>query len=504
MTNKTIFVASPGTGKTTRLIGILEELLQNDVKPEEIAYTTFTRAGAHEARDRAIAKCKLPEDRFCYFNTLHALAYRNTPHIPMLRQEDLRHFGRTIGYKMSGYQAGRSDYSSAPAYDCKGDTLANLYGLMRARCETVDQFTPFLTHYPWITKEVFIYFIKSYEAFKKETSKIDFPDMFENFLNQGRALPIKYLFLDEAQDLSRLQWRVAALLGSATDKTYIAGDDKQSIYVWGGADPEALLNLEGNREILSQSYRIPKRVHRLSETIASRIRRKCKYHFSPREEEGQVHYISHLEDLPMQDESWLLLARNTAFLGQFDDHCYKRGYLFETRSQNNGVDPKVSRAVCVWQNLLRGLHVTAKDANLVYDFMKTRTRIRFGYKKVLKAMHDDEIVSLDRLRSEFGLLTVDPWEKALDVLKEPDREYVKKVIETEGLTSSPRISINTIHSTKGQEADNVVICPDMALRSYEEFKKGTDDEHRVFYVGVTRAKKNLYILKPKTEMSYPL
>jgi superfamily I DNA/RNA helicase len=136
--------------------------------------------------------------------------------------------------------------------------------------------------------------------------------------------------------------------------------------------------------------------------------------------------------------------------------------------------------------------------------MKTRTRIRFGYKKVLKAMHDDEIVSLDRLRSEFGLLTVDPWEKALDVLKEPDREYVKKVIETEGLTSSPRISINTIHSTKGQEADNVVICPDMALRSYEEFKKGTDDEHRVFYVGVTRAKKNLYILKPKTEMSYPL
>jgi superfamily I DNA/RNA helicase len=119
-------------------------------------------------------------------------------------------------------------------------------------------------------------------------------------------------------------------------------------------------------------------------------------------------------------------------------------------------------------------------------------------------MHDDEIVSLDRLRSEFGLLTVDPWEKALDVLKEPDREYVKKVIETEGLTSSPRISINTIHSTKGQEADNVVICPDMALRSYEEFKKGTDDEHRVFYVGVTRAKKNLYILKPKTEMSYPL
>jgi superfamily I DNA/RNA helicase len=44
----------------------------------------------------------------------------------------------------------------------------------------------------------------------------------------------------------------------------------------------------------------------------------------------------------------------------------------------------------------------------------------------------------------------------------------------------------------------------MALKSYEELKKGTDDEHRVFYVGVTRAKKNLYILKPKTEMSYPL
>ena len=41
--------------------------------------------------------------------------------------------------------------------------------------------------------------------------------------------------------------------------------------------------------------------------------------------------------------------------------------------------------------------------------------------------------------------------------------------------------------------ENVVILPDLTAAAMEE---GGDDIHRVFYVGVTRTMKNLYILEP--------
>jgi superfamily I DNA/RNA helicase len=504
MNNPTIFVASPGTGKTTTLISIIEKLLENGTDPKRICYTTFTRAGAHEARDRASERFKLDTQSFPYFDTLHALAYRNTPYMPMLRRNHYKECGRIIGYPMSGFAAG-SDYSGMVVAECRGDTLAQLYGLMRSRCETIDEFMPFLQHYNWIDKEVFKYFIDSFENYKKQVKHIDFSDQLTRFVEQNEPLNIDYLFVDEAQDLSKLQWQMVHLLGTAADKSYVAGDDKQSIYVWGGADPEALLNLDGRKEIRDQSYRIPRAVHKVSEEIAKRIRRKCAYRFHPRpEEEGEVRYISGIDDLNLADETWLLLGRNRAFLDQFDKHCFERGYLFSTRSKDNCIDAEAVAAVHYWQKLLQGLHIPCKEAKAVYSYMRGKNRVRHGFKKVLDSQHDDEIVSLQRLREEFGLLTVQNWDTALNALKDQDKIYIRKVIENEGLSSEPRIRINTIHATKGQEADNVVICPDMSLPSFNEYKEGGDDEHRVFYVGVTRAKKRLFLMNPKTDMFYQI
>ena len=66
----------------------------------------------------------------------------------------------------------------------------------------------------------------------------------------------------------------------------------------------------------------------------------------------------------------------------------------------------------------------------------------------------------------------------------------------------PRHHVSTIHGVKGGEADHVVLMVDMAGKSYKEYKLRPDDEIRVFYVGMTRAKKHLHIVLPQTNQYF--
>jgi superfamily I DNA/RNA helicase len=54
--------------------------------------------------------------------------------------------------------------------------------------------------------------------------------------------------------------------------------------------------------------------------------------------------------------------------------------------------------------------------------------------------------------------------------------------------------MSTIHGSKGGEADNVVLFTDLSTAAMQQ---NTDDLHRVFYVGVTRTKENLYLVEPQ-------
>jgi superfamily I DNA/RNA helicase len=71
-----IILGPPGTGKTTRLLNIVEQFMEAGVPPDRIGYFAFTRKAANEARTRAVQRFKLEYKDLPYFSTLHALAYR--------------------------------------------------------------------------------------------------------------------------------------------------------------------------------------------------------------------------------------------------------------------------------------------------------------------------------------------------------------------------------------------------------------------------------------------
>jgi hypothetical protein len=84
--------------------------------------------------------------------------------------------------------------------------------------------------------------------------------------------------------------------------------------------------------------------------------------------------------------------------------------------------------------------------------------------------------------------------------KIPATRYICGMIDTHGvevLTTEPRLSVGTIHSFKGAEADHVLIFPDLSRAAHAKKEQGfTDPMVRQFYVAITRAKKSVTVCDP--------
>ena len=87
--------------------------------------------------------------------------------------------------------------------------------------------------------------------------------------------------------------------------------------------------------------------------------------------------------------------------------------------------------------------------------------------------------------------------------------YFKRILQRYGqssLDAEPDIIIDTIHSVKGGEANNVLLCSKGNYPSSYAHKNVDErsDERRVFYTGVTRAKDTLHILSTDYRYNYPI
>ena len=102
--------------------------------------------------------------------------------------------------------------------------------------------------------------------------------MLEDFLTKENYNKFKVLFIDEAQDLSLLQWEMVRKIWSHAEKTYIAGDDDQAIFKWAGADVDHFIALKeevDDIKTLDQSYRIPGGpIHELSQKIIRKVQNR--------------------------------------------------------------------------------------------------------------------------------------------------------------------------------------------------------------------------------------
>ena len=119
-------------------------------------------------------------------------------------------------------------------------------------------------------------------------------------------------------------------------------------------------------------------------------------------------------------------------------------------------------------------------------------------------MHQLKLFYQD-LKSHFSDLPDGYWYDVFTLLSPKEISYIRAMLRRgEKITKLPRIRLSTIHAAKGGEADNVILLTDISNRIYKSYQQNPDDESRVFYVGLTRAKENLFLIEPQTQKYFPL
>ena len=301
---KTIVLGPPGTGKTHTLLNKVQDYLKT-VDPDRIGYFAFTKKAANEAKSRAMDKFNYTEDDLPYFRTLHSLAFRKLG-VNKDQVMQKRHY-EDLGRKLNLFiDYNEHDQEETGLFTTKSDYL-RLIHLAKLRDITLEQQIKLGEHNQDLDYDT-SYLKNELQRYKKEYNLIDYNDMILKFIKSDLSPKFDVVFIDEAQDLSLMQWNMAKTIWNKTEDSFIAGDDDQAIFRWAGADVDSFIAQKGLMTELKQSYRIPAKVHNLAMGIINKIRNRIDKTWKPKIHEGQLSNYDDFEQIDMSSGEWLVLA----------------------------------------------------------------------------------------------------------------------------------------------------------------------------------------------------
>jgi superfamily I DNA/RNA helicase len=455
-----IIFGPPGTGKTTELINILTKELEV-YKPNDIAYVSFTKEGAEQGMRKAIEKFNYEKDDFLFFRTLHSLAFTQLrlSKSCVITKKHYKEFSTLVGMNFTGYYT--EDLKS-------NDDIYLFFDEMYRNNKK--------TAYSYLSKinmDKLAYVRQAYKDYKVKKCLYDFTDMIEMFNKKNMAVPVKVAFIDEAQDLTTLQWKMIWIAFKNCDKIYIAGDDDQAVYQWSGADVDYFLGVEGHVRVLNKSYRLPQEILDFSKNITQHISKRVIKEYEGVKEKGSVDFINSLEEIQINNkDTYMFLCRNNIFIPEVEAFVRKQNIVYSVKDKPA---------------------VLVNDIKAIYLYLDVQKA---------KIMHKTDEVRLSKYLKK-GIKITEPWYDVFNF--DPNIiEYYKGIIDNNRNPYVIKVRIATIHSVKGAEADHVILLLDLSRKTKEAFDLMQDTEHRVFYVGCTRAKKTLTIMNSHTKYSYPL
>lgn len=458
-----VIYGPPGCGKTTDLLKRVDNLKNNGVDPKSISFMSFTKAAATEALKRTGLT---RSNNIC---TIHAMCYRllGMSSNFVVDIPKLRIFCDATGYDMGFVAGDQTEYDSYLAVSqFHINTGLSLEESFAARGGV------------GVISELYT-FHKAYTDWKDTYSLMDFDDMLIATL-AGKLKPeARHMIIDEAQDLTPLQWKVIYNFMDMPDlkSMIIAGDDDQALYAFSGANSAGMSEFEGKmgaeRRILSQSYRVPRAVHKVATGIISKVTERVQKEYKPRPDDGKVSVVGDI------DVSWLrqvqgptmVLARTNYVVKKLCQDLRAMGIRHTTSFASDRSNREAAMAINVWRKLQAGNDITERDRLILTKMLDRRAKEAFNERDV------------SVLKKDWRTVMKIPQD-VLNDIADFGEDFV---------LSQPVIEVSTIHSAKGKECENVVVMTELTDQVMSTMETDPDSEARVWYVAVTRAINNLVI-----------
>lgn len=533
MDNEYRVYGPPGTGKTTYLSRQISRAVDK-YGEDRVMVTSFTVAAAREIAGRGL------DVERSMVGTLHAHCYRALGR-PLLAEEKLlaewnsAHPETPIGQSASSpIDEGLEDVAAQAS---AGDATLAEVNRLRGRMVPIEEWAP--------PQQAFY---RDWCDFKRSYSAMDYTDLLENGLAEFRVAPGSpdVIFVDEAQDLSPLQIAVVRAWGKTCDRFILVGDDDQTLYRFTGATPDTLLDppLPASQIFtLKQSWRVPRAVHHKAVQWIKQVTRRAEKEYEARDEDGCVRTSKATYTAPdaiceeaaayaENGKTVMILAACAYQLAGTLRRLRDVGIPFWNpyrlkRGDWNPLAPRQGTSAA--QRVLAllaphecmgddGREWTFADLCAWLDWQRTDPVWKRGAKKEAEArdsedvvteqwltnwMHDDYLAELwDAMEERDPGAMLDWWRRHLTPAKAPTAEYVTQIARRLGpgaLRDKPRITVGTIHSVKGAQADVVYLFPDLSAAGVREWRSDgepRDSVIRQFYVGMTRAREELVICSP--------
>lgn len=367
--------------------------------------------------------------------------------------------------------------------------------------------------------------LKIYEQLKTERGVIDFEDVILILIgilldrpDIARAIRDQYTYfvVDEYQDVSPMQHRLLQLWLGGRKDICVVGDPAQTIFTFTGATSTYLESF--SREFrscaevtLDRNYRSTPEIIDLANTIVRsgtgvepvRLRAMnaagnpvhfLSFTHGSQEAEGVAQQITRLQMQGVRLDRIAVLYRMNSQSQEFEYALQKAGIPYVLQGQESFFKRKEIREAMV--ALRAEARAAEQGAGVSGDLPDVVDKVlrSMGWRPEGPSMHGasrERWESLDTLQ----ILSAELWEARRAGI----REFVKELEERNADHNTPStnaVVLSSLHAAKGLEWDIVFLvglAEGVLPINYAEEKTDIEEEKRLLYVGITRARSELYM-----------
>jgi superfamily I DNA/RNA helicase len=543
-------IGGAGTGKTRLILDRLSAAKRElGLSVSEIGFATFTRAGRQEICSRAAMAWSVDVEALDWFRTAHSIAYRQCgiEDGQLITGKDGDDWmslalGGRVNTRIDArgertYVAGVDD--SIPialrSWELARSTMTPLTTVLEAMARSGEQCPP-----PSEIASI----VEKYERAKKVDGRCDYTDMIARFAGvkfttQGPEETdpagdcpenLRILAIDEAQDSSALVDRVCRRLayGGKVDRVWLCGDPYQSIHGFAGGDYRLFLGWDAVESVMPQSYRCPDSVLKLGERCLRRMMSGYRDRgILPASHEGSVRSASTIGEALSRinpDSSCLILGRCGYSLEPYEAalSSMKVPYRWIDRGHSEATVDGFRALWAIqngevatgngWGNAVAMLAVNSKEHGQLLargEKAAWQKGQRSDFDLILPT--DEDLATVGVQPSLATLIREGRWHLAVEPkIKERAEQWLRTAtMHGPDIASNPPIKLSTIHGAKGLEAETVIlssVTSPKIERSRMNTQESHDEECRIEYVAVTRARRNFILVNDgiKHRMELPI